>query len=153
MPFFLIKFGAVNMKLGVRFFVSWIVCALVMFSLFYTWHGIFLNDFKRIQFPLAWFVTFAALTYLLLSAGIYVLYESQVMKKLKNFFMRGVACGLIAGFSLFMIATIINISLTKHLSMQHLMMDCVWQMTEQVVGAMVVVMFKIFIHEPQAEHA
>jgi len=124
-----------------------------MFALFYTWHGIFLNDFKRIQFPLFWFETFAALTYLLLSAGIYILYESQVMKKIRNFFMRGVFCGLIAGFSIFMVATIINISLTRHLSMQHLMMDCVWQMTEQVIGGMIVVLFKIFIHEPQAEHA
>jgi hypothetical protein len=33
------------------------------------------------------------------------------------------------------------------------MMDCVWQMTEQVVGAMVVVIFKIAIHEHQPEHA
>src|SRR4051812_8580233 len=122
------------MKLGLRFFVSWIVCALVMFTLFYTWHGIFLNDFKRIQFPLAWFVTFAALTYLIVGAGICILFDSQVMKKIRNFFMRGIFCGLIAGFSIFMIATIVNISLTKHLSMQHLMMDCVWQMTEQVVG-------------------
>ena len=62
-------------------------------------------------------------------------------------------CGAIAGFSLFMIATIVNISLTKHLSVQHLMMDCIWQMSEQVVGGMVIVFFKIVIHEPQIEHA
>ncbi len=141
------------MKLGLRFFLSWIFSAIVMFTLFYVWHGIFLNDFKRIQFPLLWFVSFAAFTYLLFGAGIYFLYESQVMKKMRNFFLRGVICGLIAGFSLFMIATIVNISLTRHLSMQHLMMDCIWQMTEQVVGAMVIVLFKIVIHEPQTEHA
>jgi hypothetical protein len=141
------------MKIGFRFFISWRVCALVMFTLFYTWHGIFLNDFKRIQFPLAWFVTFAAVTYLILSAGIYLLFESHIMKKMRNFFMRGVTCGLIAGFSIFMIATIVHISLTRHLSIQHLAIDCVWQMVEQVVGALVVVAFKIIIHEPQVEHA
>ena len=141
------------MKLSLRFFLSWIFSAIVMFTLFYVWHGLFLNDFKRIQFPLIWFVSFAAFTYLLFGAGIYFLYEGQIMKKVRNFFVRGLLCGVIAGFSLFMIATIVNISLTRHLSMQHLMMDCVWQMTEQIMGALVIVFFKIVIHEPQAEHA
>ncbi len=141
------------MKVGYRFFLSWIFSAIVMFTLFYVWHGVFLNDFKRIQFPLVWFVTFAAFTYLIFGAGIYLLYESQVMKKIRNFFVRGVICGVIAGFSLFMVATIVNISLTRHLSMQHLMMDCIWQMTEQIVGAMVIVLFKVVVHEPQIEHA
>lgn len=141
------------MKLGLRFFVSWISSAVIMFTLFYIWHGIFLNDFKRIQFPLIWFVAFAACTYLIFGAGIFLLYESMIMKKIRNFFVRGMLCGIIAGFSLFMIATIVNISLTKHLSMQHLMIDCIWQMTEQVIGAMVIVVFKVFIPEPQVEHA
>ncbi len=99
------------------------------------------------------FVTFAAFTYLLFGAGIYFLDESMLMKKLRNFFVRGLICGGIAGFSLFMIATIVNISLTKHLSIQHLMMDCIWQMSEQVIGAMVIVLFKVVIHEPQLENA
>jgi hypothetical protein len=141
------------MKITLRFLLSWISSAIVMFALFYVWHGVFLNDFKRIQFPLAWFVAFAAFTYLLFGAGIYVLYESHFMKKVSNFFTRGVICGLIAGFSLFMMATIVNISLTRNLSMQHLMIDCAWQMTEQVIGAMVIVLFKIVIHEHQTEHA
>jgi hypothetical protein len=141
------------MKIGLRFYLSWIISATVMFTLFYVWHGIFLNDFKRIQFPLAWFVAFAAFTYLILGAGIYFLFEATIMKKLKNFFMRGLICGLIAGFSLFMVATIVNISLTKHLSAQHLMIDCIWQMSEQIIGSMVVVLLKILIHEPEFEHA
>ncbi|MDI1355103.1 MAG: hypothetical protein PSX36_09300 [bacterium] len=141
------------MKLGLRFFLSWIFSAIVMFTLFYVWHGLFLNDFKRIQFPLAWFVAFAALTYLIFGMFIYFLYESEIMKKIRNFFVRGVVCGAIAGFTLFMIATIVNISLTKHLSIQHLMIDCIWQISEQIIGGTVVVLFKIVIHEPQAEHA
>lgn len=141
------------MKLGVRFLFSWIFCALVMFSLFYMWHGIFLNDFKRMQLPVSWFVVFAAFTYLTLGAGMYFLYEASVMKKVRNFLIRGLICGLIAGFTLFMIATIVNISLTKHLSVNHLMIDCIWQISEQTVGAFVIVLFKIFIHEPQVEHA
>lgn len=135
------------MKLNIRFFISWISCALVMFMLFYIWHGIFLNDFKRIKFPITWFVMFAALTYLIFGAGIYLLFESQIMRSIRSVFMRGLICGVIAGFSLFMIATVVNISLTKHLSMQHLLVDCLWQIAEQTVGAMVIVVLRGFIHD------
>lgn len=140
------------MKLNLRFFISWIISALVMFSLFYAWHGIFLNDFKRIKFPLSWFMMFAALTYLIFGAGIYLLFESQILKNIRNTFMRGLTCGVIAGFSLFMIATVVNISLTKHLSMQHLIVDCSWQMAEQTFGAMVVVGLKYIIRDPIPQH-
>ena len=140
------------MKLNIRFFVSWIFCALVMFSLFYAWHGIFLNDFKRIKFPISWFIMFAAVTYLIFGAGIYLLFESQIMLGIRNTFIRGLSCGVIAGFSLFMIATVVNISLTKHLSVQHLMVDCLWQIAEQTVGAMVVVVLKGLIHDPIPAH-
>jgi hypothetical protein len=141
------------MKLGFRFFLSWIAASVVMFTLFYIWHGTFLNDFKRIQFPLLWFVTFAALTYLIIGAGLVLVYESRILKRIRNFMVRGLIAGLLTGFSLFMIATIINISLTSHLSMQHLAIDCIWQITEQVVGAMVIAGLKIVVHEPQTEQA
>jgi hypothetical protein len=84
-----------------------------MFSLFYTWHGVFLNDFKRIHFPMGWFVTFAAVTYLILGAVIYLFFESDLMRKIYNLFIRGLVCGAVAGLALFMITTIINISLTR----------------------------------------
>lgn len=141
------------MKLGLRFYISWFSSSVVMFLLFYLWHGVFLNDFKRIQFPLAWFVTFAAGTYLILGAGLYFLYESRLMKRFKNFLLRGLLSGAIAGFSVFMVATIVNISLTKHLSPQHLLIDAAWQISEQILGGMIVVLFKVIIHEPVTEHA
>ncbi|MBI2721078.1 MAG: hypothetical protein HYX39_02770 [Bacteroidetes bacterium] len=136
------------MKFQKRFFISWLLCAITMFTLFYMWHGVFLNDFKRIQFPLSWFVTFAALTYLIFSAGIYFLIDSQPMKWIDNVWIRGVACGLIAGFSFFMIATVVNISLTKNLSKTHLLVDCIWQMAEQTTGAMSIIMLKFAIRTP-----
>lgn len=136
------------MKLGQRFFISWISSAVIMFVLFYIWHGIFLNDFKRIQFPLTWFVTFAAFTYLIFGAGIFFLYESHLMKWIDNHWVRGLVCGLIAGFSFFVIATIVNISITKNLSKEHLLVDCVWQMAEQSCGALIVVALKYIIREP-----
>lgn len=139
------------MKLNFRFYISWISCAVLMFLLFYLWHGLVLNDFKRIKFPIIWFIAFAAFTYIIFGAGIYFLFESPVFKKIKNIFFRGILTGVIAGFSLFMIATVVNISLTKHLSMEHLLVDCLWQIAEQTIGAMVVVLYKIFIFDPEPD--
>jgi hypothetical protein len=73
------------------------------------------------------------------------------MRKFENLFARAVVCGIIAGFSLFMIATVVNISLTKHLSMKHLMMDCAWQIGEQTIGVLMVALLKVLIREPQFE--
>ena len=139
------------MNIGVRFFLSWILSAVTMFGLFYVWHGIFLNDFIRIQFPLSWFVTFAAFTYLIFGAAIYFLYESQIMKRFENFFTRALICGVISGFSFFMLATVVNISLTKQLSMQHLLIDCVWQISEQTIGVFVIALLKVLVREPHLE--
>ncbi len=66
-------------------------------------------------------------------------------------FVRGVVSGFTLGFTVFMVASIVNISLTKHLSIEHLMIDCVWQMVEQIIGAMVIVLIKLLIHEPHPE--
>ena len=139
------------MKIGLRFYLSWLLSSVVMFTLFYVWHGVFLNDFKRIQFPLFWFQMFAAFTYLLFGIALYFIFESHLLKKLRNVFVRGVVAGFSLGFTAFMVASIVNISLTRHLSMQHLMIDCIWQMVEQIIGAMVIVLLKLVIHEPQPE--
>ncbi|MBK9283593.1 MAG: hypothetical protein IPM51_04655 [Sphingobacteriaceae bacterium] len=135
------------MKIGIRFFLSWILSAITMFTLFYVWHGVFLNDFKRIQFPLTWFITFAAFSYLLIGAGMYFLFESRLMKRFESSIIRALITGIISGLGLVMIATVIHISLTKQLSMNHLLINCVWQVAEQSVGVMVMLVLKYVIRE------
>lgn len=141
------------MNFNLRFFISWIICALVMFSLFYFWHGVFLNDFKRIQFPIGLFLSFAAITYLIISFGIYILFESSLMKRFKNIFLKGLLLGALSGFTIFIIATIIHISLAKNLNSQHLLMNCSWQIAEQTIGAFVVVLFKVIIRDNKFQDA
>ena len=135
------------MKIGIRFFLSWILSAVTMFTLFYIWHGVFLNDFKRIQFPLTWFITFAAVSYLVISAGMYFLFESRIMKKFENPIIRTLLTGIIIGLGLVMIATVVHISLTKQLSMNHLLINCSWQVAEQTFGAGVMLLLKFLIRE------
>jgi hypothetical protein len=138
------------MKLNLRFFLSWILASVIMFSLFYVWHGFFLNDFKRIQFPYIWFVSFAAFTYLILSFGLVLLFESQLLRKIDNFFLRGIFTGAAVGFSLFMIMTVLHISFTRHFTASYLLVDCAWQVVEQVVGGIVIAICRVFM--PALEH-
>lgn len=138
------------MKLNLRFFLSWIFTSVIMFSLFYIWHGFFLNDFKRIQFPYVWFVSFAAFTYLILSFGLVLLFESQFFRKVDNFFFRGIFSGAVVGFSLFMIMTVLHISFTSQFTASYLLIDCAWQVAEQVIGGLVIATCWVFI--PALEH-
>lgn len=77
----------------------------------------------------------------------FFLFESSLLKYFHNFFVRGIVTGIVGGISLFMIVTVINISLTKDLNPTHLLVDCMWQIAEQTVGAIILVLFKILIRD------
>ncbi len=141
------------MNFNLRFFISWITCALVMFSLFYAWHGIFLNDFKRIQFPIELFVGFAAIAYLIISFGVYFVFESSLIKRFRNLIIKGLLVGILSGLTIFIVATIVHISLAKNLNSQHLFMNCSWQIAEQTIGAFVLVIFKVIIRDNKFQDA
>ena len=132
-------------RFGSSFFIGWIVSSGGMFSLFYTWHGIFLNDFIRIQFPLSWFILFAAVTYLLLGFGMSVLLDSRLLHQVHSIFFKTLLTGIISGLSLFMAATVVHISLTKELSMTHVLIDSSWQIFEQCTGAFLIYLSRILV--------
>jgi hypothetical protein len=53
--------------LNIRFFVAWILGALLMHSAFYLWHGVISTDFYRVQYPKGIFLGLAAVVYLIIS--------------------------------------------------------------------------------------
>lgn len=59
--------------------------------------------------------------------------------------------GLIVAVSLFAIMTVLHISFTKNVSSTYLITDFFWQIIEQTIGAMVIVLGKHFIYEPEPE--
>ena len=107
---------------SLRFYISWIASAIFMYVAFYIWHGIFLNDLARISFSKVLFMVLAALVYLIISFIVYKTFDSKLLGKL--FYpplIRGVASGIIVGFALFSITTVLGISFTKH---QFYLYDC-----------------------------
>lgn len=141
------------MKLNTRFFVSWILGSVLMYTLFYSWHGIFLNDFKKINFPFTWLIIFTSIAYITISFVLYAVYESKPMKNVYNFFVRGILSGLLLGFIIFVVSTVVTISISRNLSAEHLMLDCVWQMVEQAIGGLLLGAVKVFVTDVRHEEA
>ncbi len=141
------------MKLNTRFFISWILGSIVMYALFYMWHGVFLNDFKKINFPMTWLLIFTSVAYITISFLTYAVFESKPMKNVYNFFVRGIMSGALVGFIIFIVSTVVTISISRHLSAQHLILDCVWQITEQTIGGILMATVKVFVIDHQHEEA
>ncbi|MBN8692860.1 MAG: hypothetical protein J0L69_06665 [Bacteroidetes bacterium] len=139
------------MRFTVRFFISWILGAIAMYSAFYVWHGIFLNDFKQIQFPFVWFVLLSAIAYLVISFIIYRVFETNWIKNIHSVVLRGFLSGLIVAVSLFAIMTVLHISFTKNMTSTYLITDFFWQIIEQSIGATIIILGKQFIYEPEPE--
>jgi hypothetical protein len=140
------------MRYSLRFFLSWIFAAIAMYAAFYVWHGVVLNDFKQIQFPIVWFVLLSAFAYLIISYILFRVFETRVLTFFDNILMRGFISALIVGVSLFAIMTVLHISFTKNMTTAYLITDFFWQVVEQSIGALFIVLAKHFIFEPDFEH-
>lgn len=140
------------MRYTLRFFLSWIIGAIAMYIAFYVWHGVVLNDFKQIQFPMVWFVILSAFSYLVISFIQYRVFETRILAYFDSIIMRGFITALIVGISLFAIMTVLHISFTKNMTTTYLITDFIWQIVEQSVGATFIVLGKQFIFEPDFEH-
>ncbi|MBS1637096.1 MAG: hypothetical protein JST26_14355 [Bacteroidetes bacterium] len=139
------------MHYSVRFFISWILAAVLMYVAFYVWHGLFLNDLSRISFSKAVFMALAALVYLVISFVIYRAFNSRLAKKIYNQFLRGVLVGAALGFILFSVITVLGISFTKNVTFTYMVADCGWQVVEQCIGGIIVALGHILIFEPNPE--
>ncbi len=140
------------MLYSVRFYISWIVSAIIMYAAFYVWHGLFLTDLNRIEFSKTLFFILAALVYLAVSFVLYRTYESKLLAKyFPQPIFRGIISGVMLGFLLFAVITVLGISFTKNVNMTYILVDCVWQITEQILGGIIIGLGKVMIFEPSPE--
>ena len=135
-----------------RFFLSWILAAVLMYVAFYLCHGIFLNDLNRISFSKGLFLSLAALVYFVISFVLYRTYESKLLNKhITQPMLRGVISGFMVGFMLFAAVAVLGISFTNNVNATYLLADCVWQIAEQIIGGVIIGLCKILIFEPIPE--
>ncbi len=140
------------MNLSVRFYISWILAALLMYGAFYTWHGIFLNDISRITFSKAIFFSLTAIVYLFLSFALYRTFESKtITAKIPSPMYRALLIGAGYGFMMFSIVTVLGVSFTKTTSNTYIIADFIWQIIEQLLGGAIIGLGKLLIMEPHPD--
>jgi hypothetical protein len=132
-----------------RFFVGWIISAVLMYILFYVFHGVLTNDLIKISLPKGVFLTVAGLVYLLLAFGMWVLLDATFFKKeVKNIYTRAFIAGPVIGIFLYAVALIVGVSFSAKFSMINMLVDVSWQVVEQTVGIIVIAFVKVITFDP-----
>lgn len=135
-----------------RFFVSWIVAAVLMYLAFYAWHGIFLDELNRITYSKTLFFIFAAFSYLVISYLLFKIYELKLLKKfIGNLFLRGLVAGCIMAGVVFVITKVTGVGISNSITLKHLMLDAAWQTVEQCAGGLIMALGQAFIYDPVLE--
>ncbi len=136
--------------MNIRFVISWVISAIIMYSAFYCWHGILSNDFYKIQYPKGIFLILAALVYIVISFVLVKFFDYKLIRnKIKNLFLRAIVIGSLLGFLLFSISIVFGIGFSSSYSLQIFLVDAFWQIFEQILGGLVIALAHVFIFIPE----
>ena len=128
-----------------RYFLSWILSSLVMFSLSYVWHGVILNDIDRLTYPKEIYLAGSIITYLILG---FLVTQIFMMKFLaRKPFMRGIVSGVVLGVATYIVSLVIGVSFSTTLTTEYILVDLLWQAIEQMFGGIIVAFVYISIYE------
>ncbi len=122
-------------KTSVSFYLSWIVSSLTMFCLSYAWHGLFLNDLLKINYPLDVFPLISGLVYP--GIGFIITLVTFFAPRIKDSFKYGIAAGGAIGIFVYVIAFVVGISFYPKLSLTMVAVDVSWQCFEQGIGGLI----------------
>lgn len=131
-----------------RFFLAWILSAIVMFLLSYLWHGVFLNDLQRLSYPKEIFLTGSIITYLILGFLVTKIYLMNFPKSIaKKPLIRGLISGALLGVCAYIVSLVIGVSFNSQLTLEYILFDLLWQTIEQTCGGISVAFIYIWIYE------
>lgn len=129
-----------------KLIAGWIISSIVMFSLSYLWHGVILNDFNRLDYPLNVYLLFSSFAYLIIGFVISKIYYLQILERFeKRPILRGLAGGAFGGSVIYLFAFVIGISFSGR-KLEYILVDLFWQILEQGLGGAAVGVAHIFIH-------
>lgn len=129
-----------------KFFISWIFASLVMYILSYVWHGIVLNDFNFLSYPVSVYLSFAAFVYLLAGAIMAKVFTFSFVEKIaKNRLVRGAVSGAVFGIVFYLFALVFGISFSKSLTLEYIVFDLSWQVVEQCIGGFVIGLVHVLV--------
>lgn len=126
-------------KYGKRFFLGWIFSAIAMFACSYSWHGLVLNDYALISYPLGIYLVSAGVVYLLIAFLLNRIFMAEFLDTIsQKAIPRGLMSGFALGILVYMVALVVGVTFTKGFDAKYMLLDVAWQAVEQGVGGLVV---------------
>jgi MFS family permease len=143
------KFGVLTMsKYGKRFLVGWIVSSMIMFGTSYLWHGIVLNDYQFITYPLGVYLIAASIAYFFIG---FLVSRAFILEFFDRFsrhpLIRGPLIGFACGILVYIIATAVHVTFNKDMDLKYLLLDITWQGIEQAFGGLVIGIVYMTVYE------
>ena len=123
------------MQKVIRLIISSFFGCFIMLGLSYLWHGLILNDINSLQYDLSIFLWLLFVLYIFIAlflSFILSVYTPENNKRLKH-----VTIGVFFGFLIYLIAFVLGVSFSEG-GLNHILVDFVWQMLEQGIGAGVI---------------
>ncbi|MBA3898589.1 MAG: hypothetical protein H0X62_00010 [Bacteroidetes bacterium] len=140
---FVFPFSMMHQK---KFLLAWILSTFVMFFMSFAWHGLLLNDFKKISYSIELFLLFLGLLYLLL--GFFITFGISLIGNNKNPLYTGLGIGITSGLLIFLIVFVLGSSLSGiGIQPLHATIDFIWQILEQSTGGICAAMVYSFIEK------
>ena len=122
-----------------------------MYLLSYLWHGVFLTDYEKLNYPKELFLVFAIVVYLII--GFIVAKAVDISILIKYFkrkpLIRGIIAGSLCGLVLFLMITVIGVSFSAGSNLENILFDLIWQVIEQMTGGIVVGIIHHLIFDPR----
>jgi hypothetical protein len=128
---------------NIRLLTSTLIGCIAMLIPSYCWHGLILNDFSSLQYNPNIYLWLLFILYLFVSFSISFIisiYNPDSNKLAKHIFIGG-----FLGFLIYFIAFVLGVSFNKG-GLEHIVLDFIWQMTEQGIGSMVISLFYTLVY-------
>ena len=123
----------------VLFFISWILASVIMFTAFYLWHGLFLNDLSKVDHSPTYIYTVVSVVYLMMGLFVVKIYEVKLVPFLNvKPRLKGLAAGIFCGIIIYFTSLVVGIRFTSKLTARDIMFDLSWQIIEQSLGGILV---------------
>lgn len=131
------------------YIIPWLLASLSMYGLSYLWHGWFLNDLEKLQYPLPMFMGLALIVYLVI--GAVMTWALDQIDLSKASLIKGFMVGSICGFVLYLVAFTLGVSFSAE-GMEHVIVDFAWQMIEEGIGGALIAV-ALYIQQRNSEFA
>jgi len=137
--------------LNTRFYIGWLLSAILMYIAFYLFHGVLTNDLVKLAVPKTLFLSVAAIVYLVVALGMSLVFRSTSLKKsIPGPYKRSLLIGVLTALFMYGVAFTVGISFSFSVTMLNLLVDVGWQLVEQSIGAFfIAVANTLFYHEEQ----